>query len=297
MAMKTRTIKRHLDDSFKSLRRNGWMSVAAVSAVTVTLLLVGIFFAMIFNFNKISKDIENDVHVRVMIERGTTTQQKDQLQKKLEKMASVKDVTYSSRKKELNKVVGSYGQSFKMFTGDDNPLYDVYTVSTTKPTQTIKVAKKAKQLKHVYDATYGGNNAKKLFSVMSGVRRWGIGFTILLLFVAVFLISNTIRITILSRRDEIGIMRLVGATNSYIRWPFLLEGAWTGLLGVVIPILVVDIGYGWVYRHMAISMASAGYSLLKPGMFLFELDLTMAVIGIVIGALGSVISMRRFLKI
>ncbi|MCP8857093.1 permease-like cell division protein FtsX [Latilactobacillus fuchuensis] len=295
--MKTRTIKRHLDDSFKSLRRNGWMSVAAVSAVTVTLLLVGIFFAMIFNFNKISKDIENDVHVRVMIERGTTTQQKDQLQKKLEKMASVKDVTYSSRKKELNKVVGSYGQSFKMFTGDDNPLYDVYTVSTTKPTQTIKVAKKAKQLKHVYDATYGGNNAKKLFSVMSGVRRWGIGFTILLLFVAVFLISNTIRITILSRRDEIGIMRLVGATNSYIRWPFLLEGAWTGLLGVVIPILVVDIGYGWVYRHMAISMASAGYSLLKPGMFLFELDLTMAVIGIVIGALGSVISMRRFLKI
>lgn len=297
MAMKTRTIKRHLDDSFKSLRRNGWMSVAAVSAVTVTLLLVGIFFAMIFNFNKISKDIENDVHVRVMIERGTTAQQKDQLQKKLEKMASVKDVTYSSRKKELNKVVGSYGQSFKMFTGDDNPLYDVYTVSTTKPTQTIKVAKKAKQLKHVYDATYGGNNAKKLFSVMSGVRRWGIGFTILLLFVAVFLISNTIRITILSRRDEIGIMRLVGATNSYIRWPFLLEGAWTGLLGVVIPILVVDIGYGWVYRHMAISMASAGYSLLKPGMFLFELDLTMAVIGIVIGALGSVISMRRFLKI
>ncbi|WP_025083390.1 permease-like cell division protein FtsX [Latilactobacillus fuchuensis] len=295
--MKTRTIKRHLDDSFKSLRRNGWMSVAAVSAVTVTLLLVGIFFAMIFNFNKISKDIENDVHVRVMIERGTTTKQKDQLQKKLEKMASVKDVTYSSRKKELNKVVGSYGQSFKMFTGDDNPLYDVYTVSTTKPTQTIKVAKKAKQLKHVYDATYGGNNAKKLFSVMSGVRRWGIGFTILLLFVAVFLISNTIRITILSRRDEIGIMRLVGATNSYIRWPFLLEGAWTGLLGVVIPILVVDIGYGWVYRHMAISMASAGYSLLKPGMFLFELDLTMAVIGIVIGALGSVISMRRFLKI
>ncbi|KRL61718.1 cell division protein ftsX [Latilactobacillus fuchuensis DSM 14340 = JCM 11249] len=273
------------------------MSVAAVSAVTVTLLLVGIFFAMIFNFNKISKDIENDVHVRVMIERGTTTKQKDQLQKKLEKMASVKDVTYSSRKKELNKVVGSYGQSFKMFTGDDNPLYDVYTVSTTKPTQTIKVAKKAKQLKHVYDATYGGNNAKKLFSVMSGVRRWGIGFTILLLFVAVFLISNTIRITILSRRDEIGIMRLVGATNSYIRWPFLLEGAWTGLLGVVIPILVVDIGYGWVYRHMAISMASAGYSLLKPGMFLFELDLTMAVIGIVIGALGSVISMRRFLKI
>lgn len=295
--MKIRTLKRHLNDSFKSLKRNGWMSIAAVSAVTVTLLLVGIFFAMIFNFNKISQDIENDVHVRVMIERGTTSKQKDQLQKKLEKMASVKKVTYSSRKKELNKVVGSYGQSFKMFTGDDNPLYDVYTVSTTKPSQTIKVAKQAKKLKYVYDATYGGNNAKKLFKVMSSVRKWGVGFTLLLLFVAVFLISNTIRITILSRRDEIGIMRLVGATNTYIRWPFLFEGAWVGLLGVIIPIIVIDLGYGWVYRHMALSMASAGYSMLKPGIFLFQLDLTMAVIGIVIGALGSVISMRRFLKI
>ena len=88
--MKIRTLKRHLNDSFKSLKRNGWMSIAAVSAVTVTLLLVGIFFAMIFNFNKISQDIENDVHVRVMIERGTTSKQKDQLQKKLEKIASVK---------------------------------------------------------------------------------------------------------------------------------------------------------------------------------------------------------------
>ena len=297
MAMKIRTLKRHLNDSFKSLKRNGWMSVAAVSAVTVTLLLVGVVFAMIFNFNKISNDIENDVHVRVMVERGTTKDQKNQLEKKLKKMASVKKVTYSSRKKELNKVVGSYGQSFKMFTGDDNPLYDVYMVSTTNPNKTIGVAKKAKKLAHVYDATYGGNNAKKLFSVMKNIRKWGLGFAALLLFVAVFLISNTIRITILSLRDEIGIMRLVGATNAYIRWPFLFEGAWTGLLGVIVPVIVIDFGYVWVYNHMALSMASAGYSLLRPGMFLFQLDLTMAILGIVIGALGSVVSMRRFLKI
>ncbi|WP_262315516.1 permease-like cell division protein FtsX [Lacticaseibacillus parakribbianus] len=295
--MKPNVLKRHVKDSLKSLRRNGWMSVAAVSAVTVTLLLVGIFLALIANVNRVSSQVENDVRVRVYIQKGTKKADQAALKKQLKAMPQVEKITFRSSKQELNSIVGTYGSQWKMFSGDQNPLTNIFLVDTKKPTQTITVAKKAEKLKHVSEASYGGNTAKKLFSTVDTIQRWGIGFTILLLFVAVFLISNTIRITILSREDEIRVMRLVGATNSYIRWPFLLEGAWTGLFGSLLPMLVVDFGYGLVYKNANFSVAANGFSLFPTLPFLFWLDLGIALIGIVIGALGAVVSMRRFLRI
>lgn len=295
--MKSVTIKRHLRESFKSLKRNGWMSVAAVSAVTVTLLLVGVLLSILLNVNKVATDIENDVQVRVIIDRGTNKKQEAALKKKLEKIDGVKKIEFSSKKKELDNVVGVYGKEFNLFKGDDNPLSDVYVVSATTPKKTITVAQKVKKLRHVSDAKYGGASAKKLFSVVASIQRWGITISLLLLFVAVFLISNTIRITILSRKNEIAIMRLVGATNGYIRWPFILEGAWTGLLGAILPILIVDGLYVWMYGVITASLSGTSYSLLTPGTFLWEIDVLLAAIGIIIGALGSGLSMSRFLKI
>lgn len=295
--MKSVTIKRHLRESFKSLKRNGWMSVAAVSAVTVTLLLVGVLLSILLNVNKVATDIENDVQVRVIIDRGTNKKQEAALKKKLEKIDGVKKIEFSSKKKELDNVVGVYGKEFNLFKGDDNPLSDVYVVSATTPKKTITVAQKAKKLRHVSDAKYGGASAKKLFSFVASIQRWGITISLLLLFVAVFLISNTIRITILSRKNEIAIMRLVGATNGYIRWPFILEGAWTGLLGAILPILIVDGLYFWMYGVITSSLSGTSYSLLTPGTFLWEIDVLLATIGIIIGALGSGLSMSRFLKI
>lgn len=295
--MKSVTIKRHLRESFKSLKRNGWMSVAAVSAVTVTLLLVGVLLSILLNVNKVATDIENDVQVRVIIDRGTNKKQEAALKKKLEKIDGVKKIEFSSKKKELDNVVGVYGKEFNLFKGDENPLSDVYVVSAATPKKTITVAKKAKKLRHVSDAKYGGASAKKLFSVVASIQRWGITISLLLLFVAVFLISNTIRITILSRKNEIAIMRLVGATNGYIRWPFILEGAWTGLLGAILPILIVDGLYVWMYGVITASLSGTSYSLLTPGTFLWEIDVLLAAIGIIIGALGSGLSMSRFLKI
>ncbi|AUJ29264.1 MAG: permease-like cell division protein FtsX [Liquorilactobacillus hordei] len=295
--MKISTFKRHVVESLKSLKRNGWMSVAALSAVTVTLLLVGILLSILMNVNKVASDIENDVQVRVLINRGTTKEQETKLKQKLSSLDSVSKIKFSSKERELKNVIGSYGKEFKLFGGDDNPLNDVFVVSAKKPEQTVKIAKEAKKMKHVYDAKYGGASAKKLFNIVDNVQKWGIAISLLLLFVAVFLISNTIRITILSRKNEIAIMRLVGATNGFIRWPFILEGAWTGLIGAIIPIIIVDFGYVWLYGIISSSLASTGYSLLTPGVFLFQIDTLLIVIGIVIGAIGSGISMRRFLRI
>lgn len=297
MALKTEVIKRHVSDSLKSLRRNGWMSVAAVSAVTVTLLLVGIFMAIMFNGNRISQQVENDVQVRVYVDRNVNAAKKTKLRKQLKKLKNVTKVSYRSKSAELNTIVSGYGQQWKMFKGDENPLNDVFIVETNSPSATMSISKKAAKLDNVSDASYGGKTARKLFKYVDGVRNWGFGFTVLLLLLAVFLISNTIRITILSRRDEISVMRLVGATNSYIRWPFLLEGAWTGLLGSIIPMVFVDIAYNLAYGSMNISEAANGFSLYPVMPFLAWIDLLLAVVGIVIGAVGAVVSMRRFLKI
>ncbi len=273
------------------------MTVAAVSAVTVTLLLVGIVLAMIFNVNRVSQQVENDVQVRVAVNRNVSQAKKDTLQKQLKSLPDVTQVKYRSRSQELNGIISGYGKQWQMFRGDDNPLNDVFLVKTSSAHATMSVAKHAEKLANVSEASYGGKTARKLFRYVNTLRNWGLAFTIMLLLVAVFLISNTIRITILSRSAEIGVMRLVGATNWYIRWPFLLEGAWTGLLGAVVPVVVVDLGYNFVYHSMNMAQVGNGYSLYPQLPFLFWMDVLLAGIGVVIGAVGAVVSMRRFLKV
>lgn len=290
------TIRNHLLDSFKSLRRNGWMAFAAISGVAVTILLVGISLALVLNVTKLSRDVENDVRVQVAVEPKTTAKQKDKLEAQLKDIPSVKKVSYSSKANELKKVVSQYGSSFKMFGGDDNPLPDMFILEASQPQKTVTIAKRASKLANVSRANYGGSQTKKLFRTMNSVRNWGLAFSILLLFVAIFLISNTIRITILSRSREIEIMRLVGATRWYIRWPFILEGAWTGLLGVIVPLVVIDLGYSSIFNGVGRQLATSGYSLLQPQALIWPLNLSLLVIAMLIGALGAAVSMGRFLK-
>ncbi|MDR0921186.1 MAG: permease-like cell division protein FtsX [Lactobacillales bacterium] len=292
-----RTFFRHLFESIKSLKRNGWMTVASTSAVTITLVLVGVFLGVIMNTTKLATDIENNVNVNVFVDIGTTSEEMDQLKSDLKDLPNVEKVTFSSKDEELDKIQETMGSAFKLFEGDSNPLYDVYIVSTTSPSQTKKVAGKISEMPHVFKADYGGKNSDKIFKIAGNIKTWGLGGTILLLFVAMFLISNTIRITILSRQREIQIMRLVGAKNGFIRWPFFLEGAWIGLIGSIIPVLVLIFGYRQVYLLANPALLTSNLSLLPPAQFVPMVGTALVVIGVVIGSLGSIISMRRFLKV
>ena len=143
----------------------------------------------------------------------------------------------------------------------------------------------------------GGANTERLFQLASFIRVWGLVIAGLLIFIAVFLISNTIRITIISRSREIQIMRLVGAKNGYIRGPFLLEGAFIGLLGATAPSVLVFIVYRMVYQSVNKSLVGQNLSMIAPEVFTPLMIALLFVIGIFIGSLGSGISMRRFLKI
>ncbi|MEY8445075.1 permease-like cell division protein FtsX [Enterococcus ratti] len=291
-----RTFFRHLLESIKSLKRNGWMTVASVSAVTITLTLVGVFMAVIMNATKLAEDIEGSVDVSVFVDIGTKEKEMKILEKKLKEIDHVKSVRFSSKDQELKKIQEAMGDSWSLFEGDSNPLYDVYVVSTTEPSYTKEVSNRAGKLANVSRADYGGVSSDKILKIAGTVRTWGLAAAALLLFIAMFLISNTIRITILSRQREIQIMRLVGAKNGYIRWPFFLEGGWIGLIGAIIPVLILTFGYQEMFQVLNPSLLRSHYSMIQPQDIVWKINALMAGIGIIIGSLGAIISMRRFLK-
>jgi cell division transport system permease protein len=294
--MKPRTIGRHFRESLKSLGRNGWMTFASVSAVTVTLLLVGVFVVLMLNMNKIATDIEKDVEVRVLVELGTEKPQVEELQSKIEQLDGIESIEFSSKEEELRNLMEDMGEDFRLFE-QDNPLYDVYIVKAVNPVETKRVANEIKGFENVNDALYGEAKIERLFSFLQMSRNVGLVLIIGLLFTAMFLISNTIKITIVARRKEIEIMKLVGATNWFVRWPFILEGLWLGILGSIIPIAVVSTGYYYAYQFIEPKLRTSFMQILEYTPFIYQVNFLIILMGCLIGAWGSFMSVRKFLRV
>lgn len=297
--MKVRTIGRHARESLKSIARNGWMTFASVSAVTVTLILVGVFFVIMMNLNKVATTIEEDVQIRVHIDVAANKQDQANLKNQIGLIPEVSSVKFSPKEQELKdliKSLGEEGKSFKLFE-QDNPLNDVFVVKTKNPTDTMKAAKKIEKMNYVAKVRYGEGKVEKLFKFIKASRNVGVVLIIGLFFTAVFLISNTIKITIFARRRQIKIMRLVGATNNFIRWPFFLEGLWLGILGSILPIVLIWIAYNSAYDYLAPKLAGNFMQILPANPFMFQVAGILLLMGAVIGIWGSVMSVRKFLKV
>ncbi|SIS43090.1 permease-like cell division protein FtsX [Salimicrobium flavidum] len=297
--MKFRTTGRHVKEGSKSVFRNGWMTVSAIGATTTTLLLVGVFLAVMLNLNEFASSIEEDIEVRVFIENTANEQQVDQLGEKMESIDNVASVEYSSKEEELEGLVdslGDQGQAFELFE-QTNPLNDVYIIDPTRPTAADSIASEVNNLNHVYEVDYGEEIVQRIFTFNDYARTIGLALIIGLVFTAIFLISNTVRITILARKKEIGIMKLVGATNSFIRWPFFIEGMLLGLLGSVIPIAALAGGYYYLYYYLRDSINFDFVQLLPFNPFIWQLSALILAIGVFIGIWGSVMSVRKFLKV
>jgi len=294
--MKFNTVKRHFRESVKSLGRNSWMTIASVSAVTVTLILVGVFALIMMNLNKVATDLENDVEIKVLIDETADEAAEKALVEKVKKLPGVSEMTYSTKEDELTKLVKDFGDDFKLFE-QSNPLRNVIYVKAADPQQTAKIAKAIDKYEYTYDVMYGEGKVEKLFNFLNISRNVGIVLILGLLFTAIFLISNTIRITIIARRDEIEIMKLVGATNSFVRIPFLLEGMWLGILGSIIPLAVVTTLYHNVYKIIAPRLQGELIQLLDFSPLVYQVSGLLLLIGVLIGVWGSFMSVRKFLKI
>ncbi|MFC5588708.1 permease-like cell division protein FtsX [Sporosarcina soli] len=294
--MKARTFGRHARESLKSLGRNSWMTFASTSAVTVTLLLVGAFIVIMMNLNQLANNIENDVEIKVVADPAADEAAVKELEEKVRSTNGVLEVVYSSRDDELNKMIESFGEELSLYK-QSNPLGDALYVKAKEPQKTAAIAKKIDTYDYTYEVVYGEGKVEKLFNVLNNSRNVGVVLILALLFTAMFLISNTIRITIVARKREIEIMKLVGATNSFVRVPFLLEGIWLGVLGAIIPMIVISIAYYNLHVYWAPRLQGELFQLLDTTPFIFQLNGLLLFMGVFIGAWGSFMSVRKFLRV
>jgi len=275
------------------------MTFASIGAVTVTLILVGVFYAIMMNLNRVAQTIEEDVEIRVHIDVAANQQNQQTLKNEIASIPEVKSIEFSPKTKELDNLVknlGEDGKAFKLFE-QDNPLNDVFIVKTKDPGDTMKVAKQIEKDNFVAKVKYGQGKVEKLFKFINAARNVGIVLVIGLFFTAIFLISNTIKITIIARRREIKIMRLVGATNTFIRWPFFLEGLWLGIVGSILPIVLISIAYYRAYDYLGPKLQGTFIKVLPFDPFVYQLSGILILMGALIGVWGSVMSVRKFLKV
>ncbi|PKR78000.1 cell division protein FtsX [Halalkalibacillus sediminis] len=297
--MKFSTAKRHLREGSKNIIRNSWMTVAAVGAVTTTLVLVGIFLTLIMNINQIADNIEEDVQLKVYIDLAAQQEQVDELEQEISQISGVTKLEYSSKEEELENLIedlGEEGEQWELFE-QANPLNDAFVVQTQAADQYQRVSKEILAMDNVESVDYSENVVERLLTFNDYARYIGIAFIGALLLTAIFLISNTIKMTILARQDEIGIMKLVGAKNSFIRWPFFIEGLLMGVLGSIIPISIVMGGYYYLYENFRDSINVPFVELLPFNPFALQISLLLLGIGVFIGVWGSVMSVRKFLKV
>lgn len=294
--MKPRTFGRHVRESFKSLGRNGWMTFASASAVTVTLFLVGVFTIIMMNLGVLADNIEENVEIKLTVDPAANEEAIEQLSEEIKAIKEIGTIEHATKEEELEHLVSTYGDEFNLFKMS-NPLGDAFYIRTADPLDTPKVSKKLEKLNYVSDVVYGEGTVEKLFNVVQISRNIGLILIVGLLFTAMFLISNTIKLTINARGTEIEIMKLVGATNSFVRIPFVLEGIWLGILGAIIPMTVLSIAYNRLYAWLSPQLKNEILQLLSPSPFLFQLNGLLLLLGVLIGVWGSFMSVRKFLKV
>lgn len=276
------------------------MTIASIGAVTTTLILVAVFLAVMLNLNQMAANIEDDVEINVLID-PTFTEEEDivNLGEQVAELDLVDSITFSSRDDELEKLIfsmGEGGEAWELYE-QDNPLNHVYIVRTFDPEDTIPVAEEIETYAGVEEVNYGQGVVERLFEFNTYARTIGLILILGLVFTAIFLISNTIKITIMARSKEIGIMKLVGATNGFIRWPFFIEGLLLGILGSIIPIALILSGYYYIDTNISERINYSFVELLPFNPFAWQLSAIILIIGAFIGIWGSVMSVRKFLKV
>ncbi|MCE7793149.1 permease-like cell division protein FtsX [Salipaludibacillus sp. CUR1] len=297
--MKSRTFGRHIKEGSKNLIRNGWMTFASISAVTVTLFVVGAFLLLIMNINHFASSLEDDVEIRVFVDLTAEAEDQEELEDSLGDFNEVESVEYVPKEEGLEAFIDSLGDEGDYFESlrDENPLNDVFVVRAEDPQETEIIAHEIEELDYVEGVEYGRDIFDQLFSATDFVRIVGAGLIVGLVFTAIFLIANTIKLTILARKTEIQIMKLVGATNSFIRWPFFIEGLLLGTLGAVVPISVLTFGYVRFYEAIGESTGLEFFEFLPVYPLTIQTSLLLLGIGAIVGVWGSIMSVRKFLKV
>lgn len=295
--MKLSTSEYFIKEVYTSFKRNIWMTLASIFTVVLSLFILGFFSIVILNLNKMADTLESQVQISVYLKDDLSQEEIDKTKETLSKIEGLQDIKFTTREEAMENFKERLGdQQFLLDALDDtNPLPDSFSLTVTSPQQVKTIADTVVALNSVESASYSQDIINHLFNLTHLIRLIGVALIILLTGAAIFIISNTIRLTVFARRKEIAIMKYVGATDWFIRWPFLLEGICLGFIGGGLATIFLYIVYNQVTQEIYEAMAF--FPLIPQHPFIDYISLAILVAGIIIGALGSTISLKRFLKV
>lgn len=298
MKKRMQNLLAHLADAWRNLIRHISLTVSSVIAVTVTLLIVGVLVVIAGNISDFTDNIESDFQIQATISPGFSEDKEiAELQAQIEQLDHVKSCTFSSKEDELQELIAENGEMFRYYEGEDrNPLYDVFRIELDDNRQIDAVSEALNQMDGIVEATYGGDEITVMVSVFEALRSGGTVFVVFLAILALLFIQNTIRMTIQARNTEIAIMRSVGASNWYIRGPFILEGMYIGVLGSIIPIVLISCGYYALYQAFDGVLLSSMFVMKPMWPFIFGVCLILLLGGILVGMAGSFLAVGKYLR-
>ena len=294
-----RMLGRSIRDAVKSVIRNFSLSLASISCITITLIIVAVGIMATMNVKNFTEAIEKDMTVVVFLDNDTTEKEVEEIEKEIKSISNVEKYSYQT-KQEVKEKMQSESEVFKTvldnWEENESPLKDTFQVKVKNINQIKETAKKLEKIDKVAVVRYGEGMVDKMVKAFSSIEKLTYGIVIALVLVTVFLIINTIKLTISARRKEIGIMRLVGASNLTIKLPFIIEGMILGLFGSIVPVLVTTYGYYAFYRHFDGYLYSRLIQLIKPEPFIYQASLMVVGIGILVGMIGSASAVNKYLK-
>lgn len=295
--MKIRTVEYFVKEAVKSLRRNGLMSVASVSTVALSLLILGIFLVLVLNLNNMASVLESQVQISVFLQDNLNDREMREIGTRITKLQGVTQVNFVAKEEALQRFKERLGEQQGLLAalGETNPLPNGFEVKVDSPERVKSIAQEIGKLKGVENTRFGQEIIEQLFNLTKMIRIFGFILIVFLALAATFIISNTIRITVFARRREIAIMKYVGATDWFIRWPFLIEGVFLGFAGATISVLLLSRVYSALVSQVYESLAFM--PLIPKYPFITNISIVLLLVGAVIGALGSTISLRRFMKV
>lgn len=297
--MKTNTVKHFFVDALKSLKRNKTISIASALTVSATLFIFGVFVLIAVTVNNQVKIIEDMVEVEVFLTNEVTISEQRDIEATLKDLSGVEDVIYKSKLEALEDFKEQMKGNEVILSGygsDNNPLPSSFVVKISSPEVAESITSAVENMPGYEPGEGQTDIIDKIIKVSSTIKVVGVIIFVIFIGVSLFLISNTIKLTVFSRRREISIMKFVGATDWFIRWPFIIEGVIIGVIGALIANGVLSIGYNILYTNITQSMIGAT-PLVSPSYVYTIILLEFVLAGIVVGALGSFVSLRKFLEV
>ncbi len=295
--MKIRTMRYFVSEAVKSFWRNSFMTIASIATVALSFFILGVFTIIVANLDHFAENLEGQVQISIYLKDDLTTDQVMSVGRRLKALPDVKEISFTNKDQAMEKLKERMKDQPGILNALEgkNPLPSSYELTFTNPEAVKKTAAVVAEYPEVESSHYGQEIIEQLFQITAVVRWGGIALIILLTFATLFIISNTIRLTVFARRKEIGIMKYVGATNWFIRWPFLLEGLFLGFIGGVIADLALLQFYEFITVTIHRSLAFLPMVSMYP--FMYQMGGVLLLLSMVIGAIGSTISLKRYMKV